>query len=159
MNSFVYSKDNSLNPDSFMIELGQPMMKYDFSIKSKDFISSGEATTKVKKQLKELGIDAVPLRRFAVASYEAEINVVAHSIGGKMEVGIYSEFVYLKFIDNGPGIVDIEKAMQPGYSTADDLARSMGFGAGMGLPNIKDNVDIMRLFSDGYTKLELVVFY
>ena len=159
MNNFVYSKDKNLDPDTFINELAQPLMSYEFDIKPKDFISSGEATTKIKKQLKELEIDVASLRRFAVTSYEAEINVVAHSIGGKMEVGIYSDFVYLKFIDQGPGIEDIEKAMKPGYSTADELARSMGFGAGMGLSNIKDNVDIMRLFSNGYTKLELVVFY
>ncbi len=159
MSSFEFSKDAQVEPEVFLNELDKPAINFDFEIKAKDFVESGKATTKVKKKLKSLGIDTGSLRRFAVASYEAEINVVAHSKGGKMLVGIYPEFVHLRFVDNGPGIADIEKAMQPGYSTADDLARSMGFGAGMGLPNIKDNVDIMRLYSAGNTELDLVVFF
>ncbi len=159
MNSFAYSKDAEVDPEQFLAELGQPAINFEFTIKAKDFVESGKATTKVKKYLKVLGIDAGSLRRFAVASYEAEINVVAHSKGGKMMTGIYPEFVHLKFIDQGPGIEDVDKAMKPGYSTADELARSMGFGAGMGLPNIKDNVDIMRLSSEQNTEMDLVVFF
>ncbi len=159
MNRFVYSKDADVDPDEFLADLGQPPINFEFDIEPKDFVVSGKATTKVKKYLKVLGIDAGSLRRFAVASYEAEINVVAHSKGGKMISGIYPEFVHQKFSDEGPGIDDIDKAMQPGYSTADELARSMGFGAGMGLPNIKDNVDIMRLTSQQKTVMELVVFF
>jgi len=159
MNSFEYSKDAALKPADFLAQLEQPAINFEFAIQCKDFVESGTATTKVKKHLKTLGIDTGSLRRFAVASYEAEINVVAHSKGGKMTAGIYPEFVHLRFVDDGPGIEDIQKAMRPGYSTADDLARSMGFGAGMGLPNIKDNVDVMRLRSNAKTELDFVVFF
>ncbi len=159
MNSFAYSKDSQREPAKFLAELEQPAINFEFAIECKDFVESGTATTKIKKHLKSLGIDTGSLRRFAVASYEAEINVVAHSKGGKMIAGIYPEFVHLRFVDDGPGIQDIEKAMRPGYSTADDLARSMGFGAGMGLPNIKDNVDVMLLCSNAKTELDLVVFF
>jgi len=133
----------------------------DFEIEVKDFVNAGKGSAEVKNVLKRLGIDPAVLRRIAVASYEAEINVAAHSNGGKMFSYVYDDMVYIRFEDKGPGISDIEQAMVPGWSTADDLVREMGFGAGLGLPNIKKNSDLMHITSEfgGTTTLEIIIFY
>ncbi|HRX76366.1 MAG TPA: ATP-binding protein, partial [Candidatus Cloacimonadota bacterium] len=101
------------------------------------------------------------LRRIAVASYEAEINVAAHSKGGVMKSAVHDDLINVRFEDDGPGIADIEQAMIPGYSTADDLVRELGFGAGLGLPNIKKNSDAMHIVSDigSSTLLEFFIFF
>lgn len=133
----------------------------DFEIGVKDFVNAGKGSAEVKNVLKRLGVDPAILRRVAVASYEAEINVTAHSNGGHMTSYVYDDLVYIRFNDKGPGISDIEQAMVPGWSTADDLVREMGFGAGLGLPNIQKNSDVLHIVSEygGSTTLELMVFY
>ncbi len=133
----------------------------EFEISEKDFVNSGKGSAEVKTLLKRLGVDPDTLRRIAVASYEAEINVTAHSRGGKMTSSIYDDLIHICFQDKGPGIKDIEQAMVPGFSTADDLVREMGFGAGLGLPNIKKNSDALHITSakDCNTTVDIYIFY
>ena len=133
----------------------------EFEIAEKDFVNSGKGSAEVKNVLKRLGVNPEVLRRVAVASYEAEINVTAHSVGGKMTSYVYDEFVYIRFEDRGHGISDIEQAMVPGFSTADDLVREMGFGAGLGLPNIKKNADVLHIVSEqnAPTIVEIMIYY
>ncbi len=113
-----------------------------------DFTTAGEASTGIKKQLRQLGIPSSVLRRIAVAAYEAELNLVIHSLGGDLTADVDAEKIVLRTIDCGPGIPDISLAMKEGYSTAGDEARSLGFGAGMGLPNMKKYTDEMRIESE-----------
>ncbi len=111
-----------------------------------DYANAGKVSTNIKTLLKQLGVDSNILRRIAVACYEAEINMIIHSYGGEIILTILDEgYVNLMFHDHGPGIEDIEKAMTPGYSTASKSAREFGFGAGMGLPNIKRMSDTFDL--------------
>ncbi len=123
-------------------------MKLEYEIIGDDFSQAGQASSQVKKILKQLNIAPHLVRRIAVAMYEAEVNIVAHAFRGTMSVEIDSSKVYLKFVDQGPGIPDIDQAMQQGYSTASELVRQMGFGAGMGLPNIKKNSDELKIASE-----------
>lgn len=116
-----------------------------FDVDGENFASAGEASDAVKMRLKQLGIEPETIRRVAIAMYEAEINMVIHAGGGIAEVEIYSDKALLKMSDSGPGIMDVELAMQAGYSTAPDSVRSLGFGAGMGLPNMKKYTDDMRI--------------
>jgi len=109
------------------------------------FVRAGDASSRLKKMLKELGFPQDVVRRVAVASYEAEINMVIHANGGTITANISPSEIELVFADRGPGIPNIERAMQPGWSTASRTARSMGFGAGMGLPNIKKFSDFFLL--------------
>ena len=120
----------------------------EYSVDGTEFMAIGEASTKIKSVLKMLGIPSDLIRRAAVVSYEAEMNVVIHGGGGSMKLEINSEGITIWSIDSGPGIADIEKAMTEGFSTATDNIREMGFGAGMGLPNIKRNSDNMELKSE-----------
>ncbi|MEF3694268.1 MAG: ATP-binding protein [Candidatus Cloacimonadota bacterium] len=147
--------------ESFFQDVPEPEVSLEFLITEKDFNTAGKGSAEVKNLLKRLGIDPEVLRRVAVASYEAEINVAAHSVGGKMISSIYDELIYIRFEDSGPGIVDIAQAMTPGFSTADDLVREMGFGAGLGLPNIKKNSDMLHIVSERgkNTVLELMIFF
>lgn len=133
----------------------------EFVIPEKDFNNAGKGSSEVKNLLKRLGVDSEILRRIAVASYEAEINVAAHSVGGKMTSLIYDDMIHIKFEDTGPGIADINQAMVPGYSTADDLVREFGFGAGLGLPNIQKNSDAMHISSEAgkATLVEFLIFF
>lgn len=116
-----------------------------YEVSGEDFTRAGEASGAVKKRLKSLGYDPDAIRRVAIAMYEAEINMVIHADGGYCDVDIYPDRVEVLLADHGPGIPDVEKAMQEGYSTAPDNVRSLGFGAGMGLPNIKKYSDEMRI--------------
>jgi len=116
-------------------------MELEYEIIGNDFIRAGYATSEVKKILKQLNIDSSVLRRLAIAMFEAEVNVVAHAYRGIMKVCINEDFIKVEVEDIGPGIEDIEKAKQEGYSTASEKVREMGFGAGMGLPNMKKNAD------------------
>lgn len=136
-------------------------MQIEYNIKGGDFSSGGKASSEVKKILKQLNIDSQIIRRIAIALYEAEVNVVAHAYNGMMIVTLSPEKINVVIEDEGPGIEDIEKAMTEGFSTASDEVRQMGFGAGMGLPNIKRNCDEMVLSSipDKGTKLELTVMF
>jgi len=122
-------------------------MELEYEIVPNDFDSAGEASSNLKRILKQLGINSKIVRKIAVASYEAEINVIIHSLGGNMNVIISAEKIEVKFKDNGPGIDDIDLAMTEGFSTATDDVREMGFGAGMGLPNIKRCTDDLKIFS------------
>lgn len=133
----------------------------DFAIPEKDFNTAGKGSSELKNMLKRLGVDSAILRRIAVASYEAEINVAAHSQGGVMKSCVHDDHIHVSFTDEGPGIADIEQAMVPGYSTADDLVRELGFGAGLGLPNIKKNSDAMHIVSElgSSTTLEFIIFF
>ncbi|MDD2387963.1 MAG: anti-sigma regulatory factor [Bacteroidales bacterium] len=139
----------------------EPEMSIDYEVNKKDFVNSGKASSDIKLLLKKLGVSTEVLRRVAVASYEAEINITAHSQGGKIVCNLFSDLVQLFFIDIGNGIKDLEKALEPGFSTADDLVREMGFGAGLGLPNIKKNSDYMKIVSEynDHTELELLIFF
>ena len=110
-----------------------------------DFTRAGEASSDVKNTLKKLGYNSDAIRRVAIAMYEAEINMVIHAGGGEASVEIYPEKVEIAMVDHGPGIADVEKAMQAGYSTAPDQVRSLGFGAGMGLPNIAKYSDSLKI--------------
>ena len=120
---------------------------FNFNIDGSDFTSAGQASVQVKKNLRQLGLDAEVIRRVSVAMYEGEINMVIHAGGGVATVTVTEDYVEIILDDSGPGIPDIERAMQAGYSTASDKIRNLGFGAGMGLPNMKKNSDIMEIDS------------
>lgn len=120
-------------------------IKMKYEVPGDDFTRAGEASSMVKRKLKQLGYNPDAIRRVAIAMYEGEINMVIHAGGGVAEVEVYSDRVEIALIDQGPGIADVEMAMQEGYSTAPDNVRSLGFGAGMGLPNIKKYTDAMRI--------------
>lgn len=122
------------------------MFNQTFIVNKDDFANAGKVSTKIKSILKQLGVASDVLRRIAVACYEAEINLIIHSYGGEIVLEISEDgVVYLSFNDKGPGINDIEKALTPGFSTASTQAREFGFGAGMGLPNIKRVSDIFDI--------------
>ena len=120
----------------------------EYLVDGTEFVAIGEASAKIKSVLKMLGIPSDLIRRASVVSYEAEMNVVIHGGGGSMKLEIDSNAITILAVDSGPGIADIEKAMTEGFSTATDRIREMGFGAGMGLPNIKRNSDAMELKSE-----------
>ncbi len=117
------------------------LMKASYPVEAADYTSAGSASADIKRRLKKLGISGDVLRRVAVASYEVELNLVIHSLGGVLDLSVYPEYVQLVSTDRGPGIPDLSLAMREGWSTANDEARSLGFGAGMGLPNMKRNAD------------------
>lgn len=119
-----------------------------FDIEKNDFVRAGEASSTIKKMLRQLGLDHSIIRRTAIATYEAEMNIVIHSEGGKIFVNIYPQFIEITAEDRGPGIENIELAMQEGYSTASNEVREMGFGAGMGLPNMKRCSDYFNIQSE-----------
>lgn len=108
-----------------------------YEIPADDFTYAGEASSGVKKKLSQLGVNPVLVKKAAIAMYEAEMNAVIHAGGGVADVEIDSEKIVIRIGDNGPGIQDVELAMQEGWSTATDTIRELGFGAGMGLPNMK----------------------
>lgn len=120
-------------------------MHLQYEVPDDDFTRAGEASSALKKTLKTLGYDFDAIRRVAIAMYEAEINMVIHANGGKVDVDIYPDKIEVVLADKGPGIPDIDKAMQEGFSTAPDNVRNLGFGAGMGLPNIKKYTDEMKI--------------
>ena len=122
-------------------------MQFEYEIEGGDFSSAGKASSDIKKILKQLNIDPQVVRKIAVALYEAEVNVVAHAYRGVMRVDLDAQRIKILLEDEGPGIENIERAMQEGFSTASEEVRQMGFGAGMGLPNIKRNTDEMYLKS------------
>ncbi len=124
------------------------MIHMEFNIEGGNFSRAGYASSEVKKLLKRMNVDQSIIKRTVVASYEAEVNVVAHAYSANMTVNIEDETLTLVFDDRGPGIPDIEQAMQAGFSTASSKVREMGFGAGMGLPNIKKNADRLDITSE-----------
>ena len=129
-------------------------LEYKYTVEKDDFARAGEASGALKKTLKSLGFPPGLVRRVAIAMYEAEINMVIHAEGGFCDVDIYPDRVEVLLSDHGPGIPDVEKAMQEGYSTAPDNVRSLGFGAGMGLPNMDkyaDSLDVKSTSGVGTT--------
>ncbi len=129
-------------------------VNFHFDIDGDNFTTAGEASVKIKKALRQMGFSADTIRRVSVAMYEGEINMVIHADGGEADVNVYPDKIEIILADKGPGIPDIEKAMQAGYSTAPDDIRSLGFGAGMGLPNMKkytDSIDIQTEVGVGTT--------
>lgn len=123
-------------------------MKLIFSIQGGDFTHAGHPSSEVKKVLKQLDIDGKTIKNIVIALYEAEVNVVAHAWRGTVDVEIDESKITILVSDEGPGIPDIEQAMQAGFSTASKQVREMGFGAGMGLPNMKKNTDELHIESE-----------
>ncbi|MBQ8439690.1 MAG: ATP-binding protein [Clostridia bacterium] len=120
-------------------------VKFHFSVDGEDFSSAGQASVRVKKNLRQLGISPEIIRKVSIAMYEGEINMVIHAGGGDADVLVYEDRIEISLDDHGPGIADVERAMQEGFSTAPDNIRSLGFGAGMGLPNMKRYTDSMKI--------------
>ena len=120
-------------------------MQYRYVVDGENFMSAGEASADVKRILRQLGFDSTVIRRTAIAMYEGEINMVIHAKGGVADVEISDEKIVVVLKDEGPGIPDVELAMSEGYSTAPDQIRALGFGAGMGLPNMKKYTDEMYI--------------
>jgi len=116
---------------------------FSYDVDGENFVSAGQASVQVKQNLRELGLPAELIRRVAIAMYEGEINMVIHADGGVATVTVDENCITIILADHGPGIKDIKLAMQEGYSTATDQVRSLGFGAGMGLPNMKRYTDEM----------------
>jgi anti-sigma regulatory factor (Ser/Thr protein kinase) len=130
-----------------------------FELSKDNFVAAGEASSKIKQVLQQLGIKASITRRIAIAAYEAEVNVIIHADHGYIKAEIYPEYTELTVEDKGPGIVDIDLAMKEGYSTAPDYIREMGFGAGMGLPNMSkcsDEFSIKSQVGEG-TKIGMMI--
>lgn len=122
-------------------------IRYTYTVPGDDFTRAGEASGNIKSVLKKIGVRPDAVRKVAISMYEGEINMVIHAHGGQIEVAIEPTCVDIKLIDKGPGIADIDKAMQEGYSTATAAVRNLGFGAGMGLPNMKKYSDEMSIES------------
>ncbi|MDH7577904.1 MAG: ATP-binding protein [Bacillota bacterium] len=135
-------------------------MSLEFTVEGKNFLAAGEASSRLKHTLQHIGFPAPLIRRVAVAAYEAEMNMIIHADRGALKAEITPKTVTIWAEDEGPGIPNIELAMQEGYSTAPDYIREMGFGAGMGLPNIKKCTDIFEINTTiGVgTKLKMVIF-
>ncbi|MBO4326858.1 MAG: anti-sigma regulatory factor [Clostridia bacterium] len=135
------------------------VVKLHYDIDAEDFTTAGEASSGVKKTLTRLGVNPEVIKRVSIAMYEAEINAVIHANGGVADVEITPERVTVVISDRGPGIPNVDKAMTPGWSTASNTVRELGFGAGMGLPNMKRYTDEMYVESEvGVgTKVTLIV--
>jgi serine/threonine-protein kinase RsbT len=130
----------------------------EYLIRGWDFTRAGEASCEIKNTLKDIGVSQDVIRRVAIASYEAEMNVVMYAQQGKMLCEIDTSTIKINVDDEGPGIENIEQAMKEGFSTATPEMREMGFGAGMGLPNIKRNSDVFEISSvlGSGTKLAMI---
>lgn len=126
----------------------QNILTNSYEVRAGEFQTAGDASQSIKRKLKQIGIGSTVLRRIAVASYEAELNLIIHSHGGTLTLEMTPDSIVLTSADVGPGIADISKAMQEGYSTASEEARDLGFGAGMGLPNMKRNADGFSIESE-----------
>lgn len=120
-------------------------LTFEYQVPGDDFTRAGEASSNVKNKLKMMGVDNAVIRRVSIAMYEGEINMVIHANGGTIKVLISDDNIRIILADTGPGIPDVEQAMQQGYSTAPEEVRSLGFGAGMGLPNMKKFSDDMKI--------------
>ena len=120
-------------------------LRFHFDVDGSDFSSAGAASVMVKKKLRQLGYDPEVIRKVSIAMYEGEINMVIHANGGTADVEVSEEEITIILKDKGPGIPDVELAMQAGYSTAHDNIRNLGFGAGMGFPNMKKYTDYLNI--------------
>lgn len=133
--------------------MSEPLI-FTYQVDGSDFTSAGQASVLLKKNLRQLGIPTEIIRRASIAMYEGEINMVIHAKGGEASVSVDENQIVIVLSDRGPGIKDIEQAMQEGFSTATDNIRSLGFGAGMGLPNMKrysDSMEIDSVVGEGTT--------
>lgn len=135
-------------------------MHYQYQVDGSDFTLAGENSSKVKKLLRQLGLPSEVIRKVAISMYEAEINMVIHANGGTIDVTITPEKIHVVLTDTGPGIPDVDKAMQEGFSTATNEVRELGFGAGMGLPNIKKYSDEMTITTEvgKGTTIDLIIY-
>ena len=124
--------------------MSEPLV-FHFDVDGENFTSAGQASAQVKKNLRQLGLSAEIIRRVSIAMYEGEINMVIHANGGTADVVVTEEYIEIILKDTGPGIADVDQAMQEGFSTATESIRSLGFGAGMGLPNMKRYTDSMQI--------------
>ncbi len=120
-------------------------LKLNYEVDGGDLIQAGEASSKMKMTLKKLGLPPEVIRRASICMYEGEINMVIHADGGEVEVDVGMDTITIRLTDHGPGIPDVDQAMEEGFSTAGDVARDLGFGAGMGLPNMKRCSDDMQI--------------
>ena len=120
-------------------------LKLNYTVDGGDLIQAGEASSKMKMTLKKLGLPPEVIRRASICMYEGEINMVIHADGGEVEVTVGMDTITIRLTDHGPGIPDVDRAMEEGFSTAGDVARDLGFGAGMGLPNMKRCSDDMTI--------------
>ncbi|MCI2106203.1 MAG: ATP-binding protein [Intestinimonas sp.] len=120
-------------------------VKLTYQVDGGDLVQAGEASSKMKMTLKKLGMPAEAIRKAAICMYEGEINMVIHADGGRVEVEVGLDKIVIRLIDHGPGIPDVDKAMEEGFTTAGAAARNLGFGAGMGLPNMKRYSDDMEV--------------
>ncbi|MCX7779505.1 MAG: ATP-binding protein [Negativicutes bacterium] len=139
----------------------EPVITLEMQLDGASFETAGEASSRVKKVLQQIGVPGDVTRRVAIAAYEAEMNVIIHARRGIMTALIYPDRTELTVADEGPGIADISLAMQEGYSTAPDSVREMGFGAGMGLPNMarcSDEFDIETVIGEG-TKIRMTIYH
>lgn len=123
----------------------EPVYREEFPVRGGDFAKAGVVACRIKELLKDLGLDATTIRRAAIAAYEAEMNVIMYAWEGRIDLAVSPDEVDITVDDRGPGITDVELAMTEGYSTATPEMRELGFGAGMGLPNIKRNSDILQV--------------
>ncbi len=132
---------------------------FEFEIEAGDFSNAGNASSKIKKILKQLNLPNSVVKRAVVASFESEVNVIGHSYGGTLAIDIEKKRLHITVTDTGPGIEDIDLAMSEGYSTATEEIQEMGFGAGMGLPNIKKNTDYLDIRSapGEHTEIEMFI--
>ena len=121
------------------------LIRLNFPVEGGDLIGAGEASSKMKLALKKLDLPPEVIRRCSICMYEGEINMVIHADGGRAEVEIHMDHITIRMVDSGPGIPNVEQAMEPGFSTAGDVARDLGFGAGMGLPNMRRYSDEMTI--------------
>ena len=129
-------------------------IKLNYPVEGGDLIGAGEASSKMKMALKKLDLPPETIRRVSICMYEGEINMVIHANGGRAEVEIAMDHIIIRMIDTGPGIPDVAQAMEEGFSTAGEIARDLGFGAGMGLPNMRrysDEMDIQTTVGMGTT--------
>lgn len=120
-------------------------LNFHYDVDGDNFVSAGQASVQVKKNLRQLGLPTDVIRRVSIAMYEGEINMVIHANGGTADVDVYEDRIVIRLADKGPGIKDVALAMQEGFSTANENVRSLGFGAGMGLPNMKRYTDDMQI--------------
>ncbi len=137
----------------------EDVYRREFPVKGGDFAKAGTVACRIKELLKDLGLDAKIIRRAAIAAYEAEMNVIMYAWEGRMDLAVSPQEVRIIVDDRGPGIADVELAMTEGYSTATAEMRELGFGAGMGLPNIKRNSDVFNIDSETGqgTRLEIII--
>lgn len=140
--------------------LRKMLLELEFEIEPGNFILAGEASSKIKETLKKLGVKPEILKKVAIVSYEAEMNIVIHSIGGILKAIISKDKIEIIAQDSGPGIENIELAMKEGYSTAPEEIRNLGFGAGMGLPNMKKYSDYFEIDSQKGkgTKVYMIIY-